>query len=541
MKAALPGQVDDEAWAQLDPDQKMLYAERMAVACAKMGIGLGDYDSPGAMAAALDREFVTRAHTRYIDSVLAEVLRHRNNQQPGEPGMCVIIATPPQVGKSTLAGEWCPAWWLTHRPRDRIIVGSYADALARRRGRRVRQLIRDHGMPKYGLELDPEYASINDWMLTCGGGMRATGVGGGLTGIPGDIGLCDDPHKDRQEADSEEIRENVWDWHSSTYSTRLSPGAPRILIMTPWHPDDLRGRLLKEEGKVEEGGRWIVISLPAFAGVDDPLGREPGEPLPHPKVPEGNLDAARAHWEEARRTSTARDWSALYMCDPIDVEGALVTEEHLDAAYRPRPATEVVRCAVSVDPSGGGRDVAGVIGGFLGADGRCYWTHDRSGRMQAAAWGRAACELAAEIDADLVIFEGNYGGDMAKLTIRTAWEALEREYAETHPGEPNPYADRLPPRIAQVNSKKGKLLRAEPVAAQVIAGRACTTTRMLEFEAEWLTWKPNSPSSPGRLDAGVHLALALLRPPGTDTLVSSPSGKEPSGRSPIHRRRLPGR
>src|SRR5690606_5721943 len=142
--------------------------------------------------------------------------------------------------------------------------------------------------------------------------MRAAGVGGSLTGMAGDIGLIDDPHKDRAEADSEEIRENVWDWYSSTFSTRLSPGAPRILIMTRWHPDDLAGRLIKQEGTVDEGGKWIIIVLPAFAREGDPLGREPGEPLTHPKIDEDDAEGARAHWEEKRRTSTPRDWAALY-------------------------------------------------------------------------------------------------------------------------------------------------------------------------------------------------------------------------------------
>ncbi|MBP2703497.1 terminase family protein [Microbispora sp. RL4-1S] len=530
---AAPALDPGDDWRGLPPDQKALYAERLAVACARVGIGLGDAAMPGELARRLDREFVSRAHLRLIDATLARMLAAR---QAGEPGMRVMINTPPQVGKSSLAGEWCPFWWLSHRPRDRVIVGSYADALARRRGRRVRQYVREHGLA-YGLELDPEYASVNDWLLTCGGGMRSTGVGGSLTGIPGDLGVIDDPHKDRAEADSAEIRENVWDWYSSTFSTRLSPGAPLLVIMTPWHPDDLRGRLIKAEGTVDEGGRWVVITLPAFAGTDDPLGREPGDPLPHPKIAEGGVEAARAHWEEKRRTSTPRDWAALFMCDPIDASGALLTAEQLDAAYNPRPVVEPQIVAVAVDPSGGGRDEAGVVGGFRGDDGACYWTHDRSGRMTAEQWGRAACELAAEIDADRIIFEGNYGKDMARLTIRTSWEALAREWAERRPGEPNPYADRLPPRIVEVHSKRGKLLRAEPVAAQVVEARVFMTARMPELVGQWLTWRPTSSLSPGRIDASVHLTLALLRPPGTDTVVSSPKGG-PSGKSPIHRRRI---
>lgn len=521
--------LDVDAWRDLPLDHKAMYAERLAVACARMGIGLGDAPTPGALAARLDRDYVSRAHLRLIDAAFARVLAGEVDR--------VFISTPPQVGKSVLAGEWTPFWWLTHRPRSKIIVGSYADALAKKRGRRIRSLVREHGLA-YGLELDPESSSVTDWQLTCGGGLRAAGVGGSLTGMPADLGIIDDPHKDRAEADSDEIRENVWDWYSSTFNSRLSPGAPVILIMTRWHTDDLAGRLIAKEGVRDEGGRWLVIELPAVAGARDPLGRAPGEPLSHPKIDEGDVEAARAHWEDKRATSTARDWAALYMCDPVDVAGALVTEEHLNRQYNPHPATERQIVAVAVDPSGGGRDEAGIVGGYLGADGHCYWTEDRSGVMQAEAWGRAACQLAAEIDADRIVFEGNYGADMARLTIRTAWDALGREWSEQHPGASNPYQDRLPPRIVEVTARRGKLLRAEPVAAQLIAGRIWLTRRMPELEAQWLTWRPTSSVSPGRIDASVHLALALLRPPGTDTVVSTPAGRGPSGRSPIHRKRI---
>jgi hypothetical protein len=46
--------------------------------------------------------------------------------------------------------------------------------------------------------------------------------------------------------------------------------------------------------------------------------------------------------------------------------------------------------AVAVDPSGGGRDTAGIVGGYLGLDGRLHLTHDQSGVMPSADWARAA-------------------------------------------------------------------------------------------------------------------------------------------------------
>ncbi|MDJ1135402.1 hypothetical protein [Streptomyces iconiensis] len=71
-----------------------------------------------------------------------------------------------------------------------------------------------------------------------------------------------------------------------------------------------------------------------------------------------------------------------------------------------------MRRAVAVDPSGGGKDTAGVAAGFLGVDQRLYFTHDRTRRMSSDQWARAACALTYETDATLILVEKNYGGDM---------------------------------------------------------------------------------------------------------------------------------
>jgi phage terminase large subunit-like protein len=148
-------------------------------------------------------------------------------------------------------------------------------------------------------------------------------------------------------------------------------------------------------------------------------------------------------------------------------------------------------------------------------------THDRSDVMSSNQWSRTACELAAEIDAALVVVETNFGGDMALLAIRTAWDLLRREHAEQHPGEPNPYADRLPPRVVAVRAKQGKLLRADPIAQQMAQDRIRFGQYLPLVEEEWATWQPDDPESPGRIDASAYLAYALLRVPGAGERIAT--------------------
>ncbi len=419
----------------------------------------------------------------------------------------LMVNLPPQTGKSTSAVEWAAFWWLTLHPEARIVVGSYSDGLALTRGRAVRKLIRLYGAP-YGLYVERGYDAVKDWRVTAGGGMRSVGIGSGITGHPADVIFIDDPVASRADADSLRKRDSTHDWYSADLVSRLSPGGKIIFAQTPWHVDDLRARVLRDEGDRTDGGRWRTVVMPALCRdpATDPLGRDEGVPLPHPKVAEGDTAALLKHWEDKRATNILRDWISLYQCDPKPQQGSLLSWTMLrerrcwqagDAA-----CSAPGRIAVAVDPSGGGRDTAGIVGGYLGEDERLHISHDRSGVMSSDLWARAACELAADTGADRIIFESNYGGDLPALAIRTAWDVLRRD-------DPQRFGAFVP-FIESVSARRGKLLRAEPIAQQWIENRIVTSSYLPDLESEWATWQPTDTSSPGRIDASVYLAFALL-------------------------------
>ncbi|ONK13153.1 terminase family protein [Streptomyces sp. MP131-18] len=465
-------------------------------------------NDPATIARYLDARFFPRPHLEYMALELARLATGETTR--------LLLMLPPQSGKSTLAAVWTPFWWLARRPHDRVIIGSYGQQLAMHRGRAIRRLIDAHGW-RWNLKLAAGSTMVTDWQTETGGGVKSVGVGGGVTGFPANLAVIDDPHKNRAEADSRAIRDRVWSWYSADFMTRLSPGAPLCMMLTPWHWDDLAHRVLERDGRQEEGGLWRVIALPAFAtSPHDALGRAVGDPLPHPQIPVDDIEAARAHWTARRAQIEARDWAALYQLDPQPLEGALLStdilqrQRHFDAGVTPQ------RIAVAVDPSGGGRDTAGVVGGYLGSDQRLYLTHDHTKAMSSAEWARAACLLAAETGAQIVLVERNYGGDMVDLAIRTAWDALQRENAIP--------SGQLPPYVQPVHAKVGKALRAEPIAQQWREDRVRTAAYLPELEMEWATWQPGSSESPGRIDASVYLAYGLLRPPNTAQVISSPAG-----------------
>lgn len=488
--------------------------------------------TPTTLAHFLDpANFQIRAHTRVVGDALAGLGRDYDR---------LLIVTPPQIGKSTAAAVWAPFWWLIQEPTDPIVIGSYGSKLATKHSRGVRTLVRDYGA-EYGLEVDRATSAADEWYTTSGGGVKAVGVGGGVTGFPARKMVIDDPFKNRAEANSATQRANVWGWWSSSLISRLSPETPICLVNTAWHPDDLRGRLLKLEGNLDEGGKWKVVHLPALADpaltpAGDPLGRAPDEPLTHPLIDDQDVAKLRKHWHDKRDRSTAEDWAALYQGDPQPKAGALLTEATIRARTHITGLPEVMKAAVTVDPSGGGRDSCGIIGGFLGTDKRCYVTHDRTAVMPSTEWPRKACELAAEIGADRIALEKNFGGDMPTTLVRTAWKALLREWDEEHADDlregrversANPYR-RLPPRITWVRAKRNKLLRADPIAQQIIEDRMRFAAVFTDLSKQWTTWQPSDPDSPGNLDACVYLGFELLPVPGANDVVGREDDDRPA-------------
>ena len=261
-------------------------------------------------------------------------LHHRllcNRLETVERGECkrLIVSMPPRHGKSELTSKRFPAWYVGRHPERQVIVSSYGATLAQSFGRDVRNIVGSPAFralfPDVGIASDS--AARDRWHTNKGGAFTAMGVGGGLTGLGGSLIVCDDPIKDRQDADSETIRDGVWDWYRSVLRTRLMPGGAIVLVLTRWHPSDPAGRLI-EDMQAGTGEAWEVINLPAIAGAHDPLGRMPGDAL----WPEAyDRDALAA----LRRDVGEREWSALFQGAPTSGEGGLFKTSQivpLDAA-----------------------------------------------------------------------------------------------------------------------------------------------------------------------------------------------------------------
>lgn len=239
----------------------------------------------------------------------------------------LIVTMPPRHGKSERVSKKFPAWHLGNNPNDEMIISSYSIDLSRGFTRIARDTLTSNEHI-FGVQLDSERRSAEDWGIDgTRGGCVAAGVGGGITGKGARIAIIDDPVKNSEEANSEVMREKVWDWYQSTLFTRLTPDGRIIVVMTRWHEDDLVGRLLqKEKDEIQagehEGERWTVINFPAIAEEDDILGRKEGEPL----WPEYGFD--QKVMERIRRQVGPYVFGSLYQQRPSAAAGSLFKREY---------------------------------------------------------------------------------------------------------------------------------------------------------------------------------------------------------------------
>lgn len=170
-----------------------------------------------------------------------------------------------------------------------------------------------------------------------------------------------------------------------------------------------------------------------------------------------------------------------------DVEGALWTAAMIDTVDQ---HPDLQRVVVGVDPSGSHEDgdEQGIVVAGLGVDGIYYVLADRSCRLTPHGWGTRAVTAFREFDADRIVAERNFGGDMVESTIRN----ISRDVP-----------------VNMVSASRGKVQRAEPVAALYEQHRVKHVGPLAKLEDQMTSWTPADGGSPDRLDALVWAITEL--------------------------------
>jgi len=174
-----------------------------------------------------------------------------------------------------------------------------------------------------------------------------------------------------------------------------------------------------------------------------------------------------------------------------DVVGALWSREMIDAHRLRETPPHFERIVVGVDPavtSGEDADETGIlVAGMIGNRG--YVVEDLSGQYTPQEWAIQAIKAYYKYNADRIVAEVNQGGDMVEHTIRT----VDRNVS-----------------YKAVRAARGKILRAEPIAALYEQGRIHHCGTFAALEDQLCMYTHESRDSPDRLDALVWALTDLM-------------------------------
>ena len=159
------------------------------------------------------------------------------------------------------------------------------------------------------------------------------------------------------------------------------------------------------------------------------------------------------------------------------------------------------RVVVGVDPSGcrgendKTSDEVGIVVVGKGHDGIARILEDATGRYSPDEWARKVLEVYARWKGDKIVAETNFGGAMVESTIRTV--------------------SRHAP-IKMVNASRGKVQRAEPVAAIYAQGKVLHVGHFAELERQFCQFSTSGyqgAKSPDHADAAIWALTELMIDP----------------------------
>lgn len=256
-------------------------------------------------------------HMQYLCGQLEDTMNRKDDR--------ILICEPPGHGKSWVSSHHFPAFYLAKHPDHNVIAVSHTGEFAEQWGRKVRNLMMsdEHRRLFPNVTVSEDSRAAGRWDLSSGGSYYAAGVGGAVTGKRGDCVVIDDALRGVEDAESQSIRDNMWNWYGSDLTTRLKPGGIICVVGTRWHLDDLIGRLLASE-KQKGGDKWKKIILPALALENDPLGRKVGAALWPEWEDEKALERRRL-----QPSMTARQWQSLFQQSPVLESGNIIKRNQI--------------------------------------------------------------------------------------------------------------------------------------------------------------------------------------------------------------------
>ena len=350
----------------------------------------------------------------------------------------ILLSVPPQFGKSMAITEALPSWFIGRNPDLSAIITAYNADIAEKFGDRNRQKVKQFGNEIFGVQVSDSQDNKTLFQIkNHQGQIFSAGILGGLTSNPAALIIVDDPFKNGEDADSQDIRDRVERVYWDSIDTRARAlGSAIIVIHTRWHEDDLIGRLSQKQG-------FIVVNIPCVweSGVDRLLHRKVGEVL----APElGHT----VQWALSKKQNVgSRVWNALYQGKPYVEGGNIIKRECIkryDKYSLPEKFDEMV---ISCDLSFGGMS--------KNSDPNCYELWGRLGANHYLLdWWNKKCGFQETINAIKMVRANNTNARKilieAKANGKATIELLNQSIGGVVPFDP------------QMNSKETRFKLVAP-------------------------------------------------------------------------------
>ena len=268
-----------------------------------------------------DEEYAVGRHTTTICHLIDEAVEDMKHGK----STYLIVKVHPRAGKSEILSQNLTAHFIGAFPDKDVMICCYNSALAVKNSRLARGIIDT----KQYQELYPNTivsGGVEQWGIEGHIGMvTASGLLSGVTGNGYHIGLLDDYIAGRENAESQVIRDKIWDEFTNSFLTRRAPVNITIVLATQWHVDDVIGRIERKldpenEEYDENFPKFKIISFPAVNGEGDVWVEKKG--------------GVKAHWEhqsweylflerfsdtfykQQLATLGSYGFSSLYQCNP---------------------------------------------------------------------------------------------------------------------------------------------------------------------------------------------------------------------------------
>lgn len=220
----------------------------------------------------------------------------------------LLVNVPFRHGKSDMVSRYFPAFFLGRCAslQPDVIMSGYGSSLVEGFSKQCKSVIKsaEYRALYPSVAIDKKRDAVDSWSIANSAGtVTVVGLGGSITGKGGNLIVLDDYCKNREEAYSEVYREKTWNSFSVDLMTRQNaPACIVIVCATPWHPDDITGRIQLRMREDPEFPHFEELRFPARSDDYDYL------------FPEF-YDAS--WYDRQRATLGATDSAALLDCHPV--------------------------------------------------------------------------------------------------------------------------------------------------------------------------------------------------------------------------------